>query len=372
MNATTREESAGPLGVIGCLAAGFEVLSRNLWLMVLPVLLDLLLWLGPQLSIAPLLQRFNAFLVAQPTPDPATARQVEQAVQMLGPFGEQFDLLSLLSTLPLLNVPTLLARHAPGTVLPLSEPRVLLVTSALALVGWGILLLLVGLVLGFLYLNSLAHQVSLMCSPDEQESGEAEGPALSGVEGPALSGVEGAEQIVGVSSGALSRELQLSSTEVLSRAVGKLIRVFLFAAGLLMNGMVFASLWMLVVGVLLTIAQPLGLLVWALGIGLGGYVALHLLFVVPGVVLGGRGLLRAIWESIVLIHTQFPSVVGLLVLVIVIYEGLGYVWSLPSGDSWLLLIGILGNGCIATGLTAATFVFYQERLAGSGKQGAAG
>ena len=364
MNATTREESAGPLGVIGCLAAGFEVLSRNLWLMVLPVLLDLLLWLGPQLSIAPLLQRFNAFLVAQPTPDPATARQVEQAVQMLGPFGEQFDLLSLLSTLPLLNVPTLLARHAPGTVLPLSEPRVLLVTSALALVGWGILLLLVGLVLGFLYLNSLAHQVSLMCSPDEQESGEAEGPALSGV--------EGAEQIVGVSSGVLSRELQLSSTEVLSRAVGKLIRVFLFAAGLLMNGMVFASLWMLVVGVLLTIAQPLGLLVWALGIGLGGYVALHLLFVVPGVVLGGRGLLRAIWESIVLIHTQFPSVVGLLVLVIVIYEGLGYVWSLPSGDSWLLLIGILGNGCIATGLTAATFVFYQERLAGSGKQGAAG
>jgi hypothetical protein len=48
--------------------------------------------------------------------------------------------------------------------------------------------------------------------------------------------------------------------------------------------------------------------------------------------------------------------------VVVIYEGLGFVWSLPSGDSWALLIGILGNGCIATGLTAATFVFYQEQI----------
>jgi hypothetical protein len=86
------------------------------------------------------------------------------------------------------------------------------------------------------------------------------------------------------------------------------------------------------------------------------------LFVVPGVLVGGRGLLRAIWESILLIHTQFSSVVGLVLLVVVISQGLGFVWSLPSGDSWLLLIGILGNGCIATGLTAALFVFYQERV----------
>ena len=47
---------------------------------------------------------------------------------------------------------------------------------------------------------------------------------------------------------------------------------------------------------------------------------------------------------------------------VLIYQGLGYIWSLPSGDSWLLLIGILGNSCIATGLLTGTFVFYQERV----------
>jgi len=121
-------------------------------------------------------------------------------------------------------------------------------------------------------------------------------------------------------------------------------------------------LWMLLVGVVLAAVPLLGLLVWSLGIGLGSYIVLHLLFVVPGVLLGGRGLLRATWESVLLIHTQFSSVVGLVLLVVVIYQGLGFVWSLPSGDSWALLIGILGNGCIATGLTAALFVFYQERV----------
>ncbi len=359
MDATTREKSAGPLGVIGCLTAGFDVLSRNVWLIVLPVLLDLLLWLGPQLSVAPLFRRFDALLMAQPIPDPTTARQVAQAVQLLELFGERFNLLSLISVLPLLNVPSLLARHVSEMVSPLGEPRVLLVTSVFALMAWGALLVSLGLALGFLYLNSLAHRVRVMCSPGGQESSKAAGsalskaagPALSEVAGPALSEVEGPEQVAEVSSG-----------------VGKLIRVFLFAAGLLMTGMMLVPLWMVLVGTAWAIAQPLGLLVWLFSIGLGSYVALHLLFVIPGVVLGGRGLLRATWESIVLIHTQFPSVTGLLVLVVVIYEGLGYVWSLPSGDSWLLLIGILGNGCIATGLTAATFVFYQERLAGSRKQ----
>jgi hypothetical protein len=119
---------------------------------------------------------------------------------------------------------------------------------------------------------------------------------------------------------------------------------------------------MLTIGLTLALAPLLGFVVWLASMGLGSYVVLHLVFVVHGVLLGRRGLLRAIWESAVLIHSQLLSVIGLMVLVLVIYEGLGFVWSLPSGDSWALLVGILGNACIATGLTAATFVFYQERI----------
>jgi hypothetical protein len=110
------------------------------------------------------------------------------------------------------------------------------------------------------------------------------------------------------------------------------------------------------------IAPLVGVIMWVVSIGVASYIGLHLLFVVHGVLLGGRRLVRAIWESVVMIHSQLPSVAGLVVLIVVVYQGMGHVWSLPSGDSWLLLVGILGNACIATGLTAATFIFYEQRI----------
>jgi hypothetical protein len=150
----------------------------------------------------------------------------------------------------------------------------------------------------------------------------------------------------------------------LSESIAGPLRVFLFEAGLLTAGAIFILLWMLMVGATSAISQLFGFLIWMLGVGLISYVALHLLFVVPSVLVGGRGLLQATWESVVLSHRQFPSVIGLILLTMVIYEGLGFAWSLPSSDSWSLLVGILGNAVVATGLTAAVFVFYQERLVG--------
>jgi hypothetical protein len=326
-----RKETPRPMGVIGCLRTGFEMVGRNLWLIGFPVLLDLFLWLGPRLSVYSLVEGFVAFIRAQPAPDLTTTRQVEQAAQLLEQIGERFNLLSLFSTLPLLNVPSLLARHAPGALSPLGEPRVLRIPGVLALIGWGTVMAPIGLLLGFLYLSSVAERVRAMRLSDEQEG--------------APSKTKETELVVGASSG-----------------IWKLIRIFLFAGGFLAAGVVLAPLWALLVGTTLTIAPLLGFLVWAFSMGLGSYIALHLLFVVHGLTLGERGLLQATWESITLIHTQFPSVVGLAALAIIINQGLSYVWSLPPADSWSLLVGIVGNGCIATGLTAATFVFYQERI----------
>lgn len=326
MDAKVKERSAQPLSVIGCLTAGFHVLNRNLRLIALPVLVDLLLWMGPRLSIAPLLQGFTAFLKAQRAPDPQTGYQLAQAAELLLQFGERFNLLSLLSVLPLLEVPSLLAQHAPGALSPLGQPQVFPIRNVLMLLGWVLLLIPAGLLLGFLYLNGLARCVAVAATQGE----------------PAKAGVQPEIAPVGW--------------------VGRLARVLLFAALLLGTLAAFVPLWTVLVGMVSAIAQSLGILVWMLGVGLVAYVALHLLFVVHGLILGGRGLLRAIWESILLFQSQFPSVVWLLLLVVVVYSGLGYAWSLPPGDSWLLAIGILGNGCVATGLTAATFVFYQERV----------
>lgn len=340
MSTRTQDETTGPLGVIGCLATGFEMLGQRVWLVALPVLLDLLLWLGARLSVVPLLEAFVAILKAQPFSNPEMGRQVAQAIRMLEQFGDRFNLLSSLSGLPLLHVPSLLARHAPGAASPLGEHPVLRVTSVPMLTVWWVALVFVGLVLGFLYLNSVAHWVRATYPLAGQR--------------PAAGRTAGVKQAPGATDRDPSPALRLG--------VVKFVRVILFAVGTLAAAAMFVALWSLPVTIATVITPSLGLVAWMIGLWLGGYVVLHLLFVVHGVLLGGRRLLQAAWESVVLVHTHLPSAMGLVVLIVIIYEGLGYVWSLPAGDSWLLLIGILGNGCVATGLTAATFVFYQERM----------
>jgi len=366
MGTTTRDNAARPLGVIACLAAGFEVLGRHLWLIALPVLLDLFLWMGPRLSVAPLIQGFLAILRSQPAYNLEMAQQVVEGTRLLEEFAEQFNLFSLLSAVPLFDLPSLLA-HGAATASPLGEPFVLPVANVLMLLVWCAVLLPVGLALGFLYLNGVARGVGALRPASKEESTAGELAPSSSAELEPGGEAETAEPV---------------QTLPVSRGIGKFTRVFAFSAGLLVIGLgvllllalltqltAALALWLGGVvapaqepdGVLL-IAQLLPGIVWIVGIGLTSYVVLHLLFVVHGVLLGGRGLLRAVFESVVMVHVHLPFVIFLLVLVFVAYEGLGYVWSLPPGESWLFLVGILGNGCVATGLTAATFVFYQERV----------
>jgi len=312
-------EARAPRGIVGCLTAGFELVSRYVWLIALPVLLDLLLWLGPHLSIAPLLTEFVTFVRAQPY-DPQVESQVIQTLSMLEDVGSQFNLLSLLSTVPLVNLPSLLGWHATLAPSPLGEQPVVAIDNVLGLLGWSTLLIGLGLVLGIAYLTSLAQRVRQTETADRDPASETATLAV------------------------------------------RLARTLIFLMALLAIALVLAPIWLVLVGAAAMIAIPLGMLAWFISSGLVIYVALHLVFVIHSLLLGGRGFGQAFWESFLLIRTNFLPAIGLLILISVINNGLGFVWSLPANDSWTLLIGIMGNGCVATALTASTFIFYQERV----------
>jgi len=46
--------------------------------------------------------------------------------------------------------------------------------------------------------------------------------------------------------------------------------------------------------------------------------------------------------------------------VFILSTGLNYLWSVPSNDSWILLVGITGHAFITTALLSASFVYYRE------------
>src|SRR5260370_30371878 len=45
---------AQPTGVIETLSAGYTAVNRQLWVLLLPILLDVFLWFGPHVSFSPL------------------------------------------------------------------------------------------------------------------------------------------------------------------------------------------------------------------------------------------------------------------------------------------------------------------------------
>jgi hypothetical protein len=313
-----QEDVAQPLGVIGCLTAGFELLSRSPWLLLWPIALDLFLWLGPRLSLAPLMERYAALLRDQPVTEAEVAGQVAQFADLLEVVGVEFNLFSLLGGIPLFNVPSLLSWYAPGLASPFGEVEVWTVQGVLPLMVWLVGLPLVALVLGFMYLNGLAKRVRDVGYPDEEPDRWRGGL--------------------------------------------KFVRYLAFAGMTLAVLTLLVPLALFAIGAVAMIAPFLGQLAWFVVFGLAFYVAVHMLFVVHGILLGDRGLLSAIGESFLLARLQFPALMGLVLVITLIYEGLRLIWSLPQGDTWTLLVGVLGNACVATGLTATTFVFYRERI----------
>src|SRR5215211_5791649 len=64
---------ATPTGVIETLSAGYAAVNRHLWVLLLPILVDVFLWFGPHVSYSPLV-------------DPTVTRAAEWARQVaLGP-----------------------------------------------------------------------------------------------------------------------------------------------------------------------------------------------------------------------------------------------------------------------------------------------
>lgn len=307
------------MGTLACLKMGFEVVARNPELILTPFCLDLFLWLGPRLSIAPIVRAFRILMNRWLLTDLAFPEVSEGAAmvdQVLGEVARTFDLFSTLRPAPLVGVPVLMP-YRITVARPFGVRPEWPVRSVPGMIGLALLLMVVGLALTALYLRGVGRRVI-----DETEA------PLPGPQSPP------AVWIQFVKLGALL----LSLLVVFS--IG-------FSFFLTLVGMVS----MAVAGILTT-----------LGFSSVLFAGVHLVFAVPGIVQLRRGPLRAIHESLILTRSDFMNVLLLLGLVLLISHGLNVVWSLPDPGSWSTLVGLAGHAFVSTGLTAALFVFYQERL----------
>jgi hypothetical protein len=312
---------AQPIGVIESLTAGYTAVNRQLWVLLLPILLDAFLWLGPHVSYSPLVgpavtqaadwTRQVATGPRRATSNDELVTSLDQSRQFLITHADEVNGLSALTWGPV-ALPTLGMFPGPGEDLAFVN-------------GWtdGLVLLLacvgVSLLLGGWFYGGLAAATT----------GRAGGPLEAGRETP--------------------------------RAVRD---VLLLVAVLLGSALLLGVPALLLVGFTALVSPPVAVL-GGLLVGAGfAFAALHLFFAVDAIFVSHAGPLAAIQRSVGLVRRNLWPSVALMLLTWLILAGMTQVWVLlatalqaPYG----VALGIVGNAYIASGLIAAGMIFYVER-----------
>ena len=294
-------------------------------LVAVPLLLDLFLWLGPRLSIEPVLAHAGELLTTALTAEGTgiEVSQIQWVRLWLDQMMEQFNLFVALQPGPVIGVPSLMSNPTllieeggASWPLPYARPEIV-VSSTLAALGWSLGLAALGLGLNAIYVRAVGIAVI------DDLAYPVDGPD---------GWIAVWQRIVGF----------VLSLILLFIPIGG-IAGFLIALVGLISGYIAQVLLMTL-------------------ISFAFFLLFHLLFVVPGLVQLRRQALQAIRESILLTQGNILSVAGLILLILVVSDGLNVVWRLPEPSSWTMAVGIIGHAFVSAALTATLFVFYHERL----------
>jgi hypothetical protein len=314
MNSVTQTKTAAPR-LIPSLTSGFNLVASRIYLILFPIGLDLLLWFGPHFRLKQLLTPVIQDWVSgvQAMGGAEMVNMVTTVRQLWEVLLERFNLASILSTLPV-GVPSLMA-GAPPLVNPLGQPAVYEVTSwSQAFSGW-MLFGLLGLVLGSLYFGMVARTTAPQVEP-----------------------------------------------YALPRVIWEAVQVLLFTLLLIVLLVLLAFPITLVTTILAMISPGIAQLALMLMSFVMLWLLIPLVFSAHGIFAARQNVVRSMLISARMVRVLFPGVGMFLLTVLVLSQGMGYLWHIPPESSWLMLAGILGNAFISTGLLAASFVYYRGAI----------
>ncbi|HEX5417844.1 MAG TPA: hypothetical protein VFZ25_19475, partial [Chloroflexota bacterium] len=120
------------------------------------------------------------------------------------------------------------------------------------------------------------------------------------------------------------------------------------------------------VSVVSLVAPPVGSFLWLLVTALaqiaGVLFLIYLFFLTDAIVVSEVGPIRAAVSSTRVVANNFWSSVGFIGLVYIITLGMQIIWSGLAQNPVGTVIAIAGNAYIASGLAAASMLFYKNRV----------
>lgn len=303
-----------PPGIIGSLRSGFDAIATHVAVILLPLALDMLLWLGPRLSMDRIVQPVLKELGTLAGTGGMKPEDISNALDMYGKFFQAFNLLGILRTFPI-GVSSLMSGVMP-TQTPWGSPTILEVGSVPQLLGLSLLLTFVGWILGGLYFRWVAVLSTPGATPDDR------GPAGRAV---------------------LQTVLYALIWSVVCWVIGLPLIVLLYV--LFMINMLLGEGVVLLLGFL------------------SMWLVVPIFFSPHGIFVRKQNAVASILSGFHLTRFTLPTSSLFVLTIFLLGVGLNLLWSKPANDSWLVLAGIFGHAFITTALLASSFVYYHNMSA---------
>ncbi len=90
------------------------------------------------------------------------------------------------------------------------------------------------------------------------------------------------------------------------------------------------------------------------------WIIVPLLFSPHGIYVYKQNVLTSMLTSVRLVRFTLPGTGLFFLAIIVLSQGLDLLWQVPPSNSWLSLVAIGGHAFVTTSLLAASFVFYRD------------
>lgn len=305
------------MGVIESLSAGYRYLGWRLYLLLIPVLLDLLLWWTPPVSVAPLFTWLANFYNDPTLTQGLPTDMVTMIQKGLTDIGQGSNLLAILVNGALLHVPSLLVAEEA-----LLKAPSLKIGSPFLAVSLTALFALLGMLIGVVYLDLLARELPLGAGAKPETWGRL-------------------------------------CMNILRHWFKIILFVLVTVVGLLVLYIpvsISATLLML-------FSPSLAILLLVFMSGLLFVVFFYLYFVPAGVILDNLGVRAAIVQSFRLVRINFWSTIGFFLLTYLLDTGFGLIFDrIVPYQPFGTMAAIIANAYLGTGMALALLIFYRTRL----------
>ena len=302
--------------LIGAIRSGFDAVANHILLILFPIALDLILWVGPRLRLTDLIKSVsNQLFGMYALQDPTTPELIAPIQEAWSGIAEQFNLLTALRSYPV-GVTSLIVSLMPLDT-PIGSPVSWEITSPVEVfIAWLVASIL-GVILGTLFFTVVAQA------------------ATSG-------GIRWRQAL---------EMWPWASVQMLFLTILAVVLVIL----IIIPGSFILSLIVLS-GI--SFSQCL-LLFYA---GFAVWLIMPLVFSPHGIILNRNNVVHSIKASVKLLRKSLPMTMLFIMAVFLLSKGLDILWLVPSETSWLLLVGILGHAFITTALLASSFVYYRDAM----------